>query len=305
MANLATVEAYVENGYKIVESNKGHSKPLGIHANQLKNPFWRLMDDNNEEIIVMHCEKDTLCKLCPMSYRKLLDYELEHDVKITWFVGKNGYITGSNKLYMHQIIMGCHGNGKGTKTISVDHIDQNPLNNTFHNLRIATRKEQEDNTNGIKVGTKRKRSHAAKDLPEGITQDMMKKYVIYYHEWLDPEHTREREFFKVEKHPKLEKPWMTSKSNKISIQEKLTHANQVVDDLDKGIYPCKKETIAVLPQYVSLITHREKPHLVFEKRQDGKRLNFRMVLPDEYDLEEQLGILNDNIKIKYDGVCVL
>lgn len=62
---------------------------------------------------------------------------------------------------------------------------------------------------------------------------------VYYHEWLNEDRTREREFFKVEKHPKLIKPWISTKSNKISIFEKLNQANKVVDDLEKDIYPCK------------------------------------------------------------------
>jgi hypothetical protein len=144
---------------------------------------------------------------------------------------------GNNKLFIHQIITNCYGNGKGTKYISVDHIDRDPLNNTWDNLRIATREEQEQNSKGIKEGTKRERKQSAKTLPEGISQEMMKKYVVYYHEWLDKEHTKQREFFKVEKHPKLNKPWITSKSNKISILDKLSHANKVVSDLEKDIYP--------------------------------------------------------------------
>lgn len=91
---------------------------------------------------------------------------------------------------------------------------------------------------------------------------MMKKYVVYYHEWLDKEHTKEREFFKVEHHPKLDKPWMTSKSSKITIQEKLNQANKVVEDLENDIYPEKENQ---LPKYVSIINSRGKPHLVFEK----------------------------------------
>jgi hypothetical protein len=127
-------------------------------------------------------------------------------------------------------------------------------------------------------------------LPIGITQAMLKKYVVYYQEWLDTEHTKQREFFKVEKHPKLDKPWITTKSNKVSIQEKLAQANKIVDDLDKNSYP--EKNIPNLPKYVSLITMREKPHLVFEKRIDGKRLNIKMVLPEEYDLHDQLAILD-------------
>ena len=55
-----------------------------------------------------------------------------------------------NPIFIHQIITGCYGNGKGTKNISVDHIDQDPLNNCYDNLRIATREEQQNNQNGIK-----------------------------------------------------------------------------------------------------------------------------------------------------------
>jgi hypothetical protein len=207
---------------------------------------------------------------------------------------------GSNNLYIHQVIMNCYGNGKGTKNVSVDHIDQNPLNNTQENLRVATRKEQEQNSKGIKEATKRERKSNAKDLPDGITLDMMRKYVVYYQEWLDKEHTKEREFFKIEKHPKLDKPWVTTKSGKILIQEKLAQANKVVDDLANDIYPDKNEP--ALPKYVSLVITRDKPHLVYEKRIiDGKRLNIKMVLPEEYDLQDQLATLNEKIKEKYEG----
>ena len=36
-----------------------------------------------------------------------------------------------------------------------------------------------------------------------------------------------------------------------------------------------------------------------------KRLNLKMVLPEEYDLDEQLIILNDKIKAKYEGETIL
>jgi hypothetical protein len=44
---------------------------------------------------------------------------------------------------------------------------------------------------------------------------------------------------------------------------------------------------------------REKSHLVFEKRIDGKRLNIKMVLPEKYDLHDQLAILDKKIENKY------
>jgi hypothetical protein len=300
--DFETAKTTIENTYNVIEFNQGHFKTIGAHAYCYKNPYWKIINDDNEELLLMYCEKNTICKICLLSFQKILDYEKENNIKITWFSAANGYIIGNNKLTMHQVIMNCYGNGKGIKTISVDHIDRNQLNNCYNNLRIATFEEQHSNCKGILPGTKRERKHNAKELPAGITQDMMKKYVVYYHEFLNPEQTRSREFFKVEKHPKLDKIWIGTKSNKFSIQEKLAQANKIVDDLENDIYHVKNEII--LPKYVSFIINREKPHLIFEKRVESKRLNLKMVLPQEYDLEEQLIILNEKIKEKYEGESI-
>jgi hypothetical protein len=85
-----------------------------------------------------------------------------------------------------------------------------------------------------------KRKNGARSLPEGITQDIMRKYVVYYNECYNKEKNSCREFFKVEKHPKLDKIWISSKSGKIDIKEKLKSANEIVDNLQKNIYPTKQ-----------------------------------------------------------------
>ena len=280
--------------YNVIEYITGHYLTLGQDAGIMKNPLWKIIE-NDKEYLLMYCEKDTVCKLSFDSYQKILDYEKNIDKKLTWYKHQNGYILCSLNIYIHQIITGCYGNGKGTKNISVDHIDRNPLNNTLDNLRITTQEEQQNNTKGILPGTLKERS-SKKDLPEGISYDMFKKYVYYNREFYDKDKKKERDFFRVE-HPKLDKPWCTSKSNKISIQEKLSKANKVVDDLEKDIYPEKDNPI--LPKYISLIVMREKNHLVFEKKVDNKRLNLKMVLPDNYDLNEQLEIFKEKINTKY------
>ena len=301
--NFEQTKTYIETHYNVIQYNNGHVKSIGKDAGIYKNPYWNVTE-NDKEIIYMYCETNTLIKLCPVSYQKILEYETTCNVKITWFKGANGYVVGNNKLYIHQIITGCYGNGKGTKNVSVDHIDQNPLNNTLENLRIATREEQEQNSKGIKEGTKRERKHNAKDLPEGIKQDMMRKYVVYYKDYADKEKKRLREYFKIEKHPKLDKIWIGCKSSSISIQDKLAQANKVVDDLENDVYPEKSEP--TLPKYVSLIITRDKAHLVYEKRVvDVKRLNIKMILPKDYDLQDQIAILNEKIKAKYEGESIL
>jgi len=241
--------------------------------------------------------------------KKILDFEKQINEKLTWYLLQSGYIVAhipksdGNLLYIHQIITGCHGNGKGTTNVSVDHIDRNPLNNTYDNLRIATRKEQEQNSKGIMDGTKRERQRNARPLPEGIQQSMLRKYVVYYHAVYNKEKNLSREYFRIEGHPKLDKIWETTKSGKVSIMEKLQQANKVIDDLEKNIYPEKLES--KLPKYVSINYSRNKEQLCYDKRIDGISKNLKMVLPDEYDINEQLKIFNEKIKAKYEGEYIV
>lgn len=230
-----TLKASIENNYKVVNYNKGHSKTVGVHANIRKNPFWNVLDEHNQERIIMYCETRSVCKLCPISFQKIIEFEKEHDVKITWFMAANGYIVGSNKLSMHQIIMNCYGNGHGTGTISVDHIDRDKLNNCYNNLRLATFEEQHQNCKGMLPGTKRERKHNARPLPDGISQDMLKKYVVYYDDFADKDKKRPRQYFKIEKHPMQTSPWIGCKSSKVSIIQKLAEANANVNELDTHI----------------------------------------------------------------------
>jgi hypothetical protein len=143
----------------------------------MKNPLWKITE-HDCIYILMYCEKDTICKLSLESYKIIGDFEKTYNAgnKITWHKHINGYILSSYRsLFLHQIIMDCHGHGhgKGTKEISVDHIDRNPLNNTLANLRLATRTEQEQNSKGITTGTKRARKQSAKPLPPGLIQSML------------------------------------------------------------------------------------------------------------------------------------
>jgi hypothetical protein len=311
-------------GIKIVKYIPGHLVSAGRHSGKLKNPIW--IDENN--IYYMYCETDTICILCPKSYEIIKEFEKSsnHGNPITWFSMENKYISCKFNLYIHQVITGCFGNGKGTGTISVDHKNRNKHDNRFDNLHIATRKEQENNSHGILPDTKRARQASARKLPEGITQDMLKKYVVYNVGFLSTDRTKWRDFFTVEKHPKLNgKVWTTTKSMKVSAYQKLMDANKVVEDLNNGIMPAsisvQSKTITTtkatfnettnqtdeitktttLPKYIRVSNARGKPHLELDKRNEdaGPRISLKMVLPENYDVTTELPKFIQKVITKY------
>jgi hypothetical protein len=133
---------------------------------------------------------------------------------------------------------------------------------------------------------KRERKHTAQTLPQGITHNMMKKYVVYYREmmYLKNGKTQSREYFKVEAHPKLNKPWVSSKSVKISLIEKLNEANQVVEDLEElvskdtpdpeDLATIFERTSKQLPKYMMLRIVKDTPEsitlsLVYDKKDNS------------------------------------
>ena len=115
-----------------------------------------------------------------------------------WKGGKNnkcrgGYIkcTYNYKcLYLHDLIMRRIEDKPGDN-YSVDHINQDKLDNRRENLRWATQSEQNSNR------PKLTRKHNARPLPEGITQYMLEKYVVYYKECYNKDKDLWREFSKL------------------------------------------------------------------------------------------------------------
>ena len=110
-----------------------------------------------------------------------------------------------------------------------------PLNNIISPTETTETGEAGETRETSKLNKmkKRNRKHSAQSLPKGLEHHMMKKYVVYYREWIDRQHSREREYFKIEKHPDLKKGWTSSKSCKITIFDKLATANKIIDDLEE------------------------------------------------------------------------
>ena len=183
-----------------------------------KNPIWKVRTDN-EKYYIMYCEKDTFIKLCSKSLKSIYMFKQKYNNNndITFNMLASGYCQSNNiesinkKLLLHQIIMNHYGNGQGTMNTSIDHINRDPLDNRYNNLKIATRQEQEAN----KTRTGRTRSK----MPEGFIEENFPKYVEYCTEKLPSGLMRES--FRISKTgTPLEKHWYTSKSVKISIKDK-------------------------------------------------------------------------------------
>ena len=81
---------------------------------------------------------------------------------------------------------------------------------------------------------KRERKHNAIKLPEAIKHEIIPKYVTYYRECYNVERKLYREFFKIEKHPlqKKNKVYVSSKSNKMNILEKLEQIKKILESLN-------------------------------------------------------------------------
>lgn len=296
--------------YNIISTYKGHVKNMGKSAGKVRNTVYKVhnLTDKDRDYPIEYLMKcnDDYTLISKESIDKVKKF---NDQQVTWFKQSNGYIGAhviiDNKntiLYLHQHLMNYYGNGVGK--ISIDHINRDKLDNRMCNLRLATQSEQNKNTD------KRARKHNAKDLPDGFTQDMLPKYVVYYHECYDKKNNSYREFFKIEKHPKLEKPIASSKSNKVSIQDKYNEILKILEKLDNGETENLKEKTDKdqlnLPTGVRLKDNKDNSQqLILDyKSEDGTRYNLKMKCKSDTSIEDNIKSFKTKVKEKYPNYSI-
>jgi hypothetical protein len=125
---------------------------------------------------------------------------------------------------------------------------------------------------------KRIRKHNAIKLPSTLADLNIPKYINYYNECYNNEKKLYREYFKIEKHPyqKKNKTYISSKSNKISIIEKLNQIKKILDELNANdannaddAINADDANIVKLPKYISIknhVTDSNKFYLVYDKK---------------------------------------
>ena len=164
----------------------------------------------------------------------------------------------------------------------------------------------------IKDDSKRLRKINAIKLPEDLSQSLIPKYVVYYKECYNREKLLFREFFKIEKHPKMVKGkvYISSKSNKINILEKLEEIKKILEKLNNvGENEVngeneengeKKEEI-MLPKYISLKNHEKdynKYYLVYDKKTNSKRITLRSLFTKDNPININVSLFLSKIEEK-------
>ncbi len=161
----------------------------------------------------------------------------------------------------------------------------------------------------VKDDSKRVRKSNAVKLPPQINESMIPKYVVYYKECYNREKMLFREFFKIEKHPKVttNRVYTSSKSNKINILDKLEQIKNILENIENDF---NEETVdqeeevkkITLPKYVSLKKHEkddERYYLIFDKKIGENRQTYKALCNNKLTISQNLDEFLKKINEKY------
>lgn len=287
---------------KILEEGTPKIIVEGKCSGQHRNMYWKVEDKENNKYYIMHIYGDFYSKISIDDINKVLNFS---NIRPTWGIS-NDYIKTNIKIgdqhkviYLHQYIMDVHFEDNSSMKKTVDHINRDKMDNRRENLRFANMSEQNSNRD------KQKRQKNACELPNGIQQKDLPIHVCYNKRCYDKENNSWREFFTIENHSKLDRPWATSKSSNVSINEKLDQAKLKLKHLDGKITDQEYKNI-VEPEYklfkglrLSIDKKYNKYKFEYENRSIKPCINYKMVLTHndlQLMIDKFIDLLNDKYK---------
>jgi hypothetical protein len=153
---------------------------------------------------------------------------------------------------------------------------------------------------------KRIRKHNAVKLPDTLLHLSIPKYINYYKECYNIEQKLYREYFKIEKHPCQikNKAYISSKSNKITIVEKLNQIIKILGELDNSnnIVNNEDPKIVKLPKYISIKDHENdssKFYLIYDNKNKARQ-TLQLLCYKSSSFSQTLNTFLENIKNRFD-----
>jgi hypothetical protein len=276
-------------GIKIISSGEPFQIAEGPSAGEKRNMYWKVEENENIFYLMEIENRNVFTKFSTEDLDKVLHI---NNKRCTWRLSQNGYITCKDYsldkkqcVYLHQVIMDQHDKDNTDYKNTVDHINQDKLDNRRENLRIVDMSKQNKNK-----GKQNRRVDAKVDLPNGINK--LPKYIEYRKETYNKENNSQREFFIVN-HPKLDKTWETTKSNKVLAIDKLKFAKAKIELIENKIteeqfkFIIGEENKMDLPIGIRLELLRNKYHYIFDLKKEEKRYNAKMILHST-DIQKEL-----------------
>lgn len=146
---------------------------------------------------------------------------------------------------------------------------------------------------------KKNRKNNAVILPDDISNIILPKYVVYHNECYNKEKSLFRNFFRIENYPfdnsyNIKKNICSSKSNKVSIIQKLEEIKYKLNELNKN--NIKDNSLNILPKYINIRNIDEKKYIVYDNKNKDKRISIRMYYDNSIDLSANLNNFLSKLK---------